>query len=69
MKIKMITTMSGPTLSANPGDELNVADDFGRDLVNGGYAINLNPKIIETAVLETPENTSISMRKGRKKHK
>jgi hypothetical protein len=38
MLVKMKTVARGAEFSADPGDERDVADDFGQALVDGGYA-------------------------------
>lgn len=38
MKIIMLTLMSGPDGTAQPGDVLDVLDEIGSGLVSGGYA-------------------------------
>ena len=38
MRIKMKTTLAGPNFTAKPGEEIEVPEEQGYDLINGRYA-------------------------------
>lgn len=63
MKIKMLTMMAGPDISAKRGEVIEVLDSVGSQLVAGGYALSLDKQIIETAEINLPENTALPMKK------
>jgi len=44
MKIKLNTILAGPNLSGQPGDIIDVAPKTGRELIAGGYAVDIEPK-------------------------
>lgn len=49
MRIKLRTTVAGPSGSGGAGQTVDFPDDFARSLVDGGYA-----EVIETADLPLP---------------
>jgi hypothetical protein len=55
MRIKMITLECGPGGNFAPGDERTVGDEKGRQLVAGRYAIDITPRLVETADIVPPE--------------
>ncbi|MBS1198153.1 MAG: hypothetical protein H6R18_1938 [Proteobacteria bacterium] len=57
MHIKHVTLYAGPEGSFQPGTEREVADQIGRALVAGNFAVEL--KRPETAALRAPE-TAVS---------
>lgn len=65
MLIKMITTLSGPEFSAQPGQEIEVDTVMADQLISGGFAVPVKSQKIETAVIAEPENTIIHQHKGR----
>ncbi len=74
MKIKMKSTMAGPSGNHHPGDEIEVDAVHGRDLVVGGHAVEIVAKRLEQAVLAGAPETAVmpqvvgqgAARKGRK---
>lgn len=68
MRVKMITRFAGENGTANPGDEIEVADKQADDLIAGGFATPVNKIVIETAVIKEPENAAIATKnpKGKK---
>lgn len=50
MKIKMLTSMSGPTMQRNRGDEIDVPDAEAKRLVEAGFAAPAIERKGETAV-------------------
>lgn len=61
MKIRANTLIAGPTVIIHPGQEAEVPDAFGQDLIQGGYAVRIGAVVIETAeakpAVETAEAT------------
>lgn len=49
MLVKMITTMSGPDISAQAGQEIKVSADRAGQLIAGGFAVPVKSTKIETA--------------------
>lgn len=43
MKVKMITCAKGPGVNWQPGQEVEVSDVEGKQLVDGRFAISLEP--------------------------
>lgn len=70
MLIKMITTMSGPDISAQAGQEIDMPSERADQLISGGFAVPVKsveievtrPVEIEKAVIETPGATKNSRR-------
>lgn len=60
MKIKMITLKCGPDGNSQPGEELDVDNKHGKDLVDGNYAIEIKRKRGETQQLPAPENAMLT---------
>jgi len=50
MKIKMLTSMTGPTVQRNRGDEIDVADAEATRLVEAGFAVPVRNEQRETTV-------------------
>jgi hypothetical protein len=48
MKIKMLTSMSGPTLQRNHGDEIEVPDAEAKRLIEAGFAAPVRSEQRET---------------------
>lgn len=67
MRIKMKTLAAGPNGVLSPGQEVEVAGDLARALIEGGYAEAVE-KIWETAAAEPPEQ-AVSPKKVRKRRK
>lgn len=67
MLVKMITTMAGANGAANPGDEINVSDKQANDLIAGGFAVPVKQIVIETAVIQEPENAATTTQKPKGK--
>ena len=57
MKIRMITTAAGPTMTLDAGKEYDVSKENGSDLCAGGHAIPV-PDTAETAARQAPENAA-----------
>lgn len=55
MRIKLRTPYASPTRSANPGDEIEVSEEEGRELIDGKYAVRVGQPI---------ETASFSPRRG-----
>lgn len=55
MLIKYKSTSCGPQGSFQPGDLREVDDAHGVDLVVGGYAENVTPRVREQAIIVAPE--------------
>ena len=69
MLIKMISTISGPNVSASAGQTINVDKAFGDKLIAGGYAAPVADTAIETAVLSAPETAIVVTKKTNNKRK
>lgn len=55
MKVRMITTAAGPD-GVYPADSVqDLGGPFARALVDGGYALPLEPMPMESEMLEPPE--------------
>jgi len=67
MLVKMITRFAGENGTANPGDEIEVADKQADDLIAGGFAVPVKQVNIETAVIKEPENAAITTQKPKGK--
>jgi hypothetical protein len=67
MRVKMITRFAGENGTANPGDEIEVADKQADDLIAGGFATPVKQIVIETAVIKEPENAAITTQKPKGK--
>lgn len=65
MLVKMLTTLSGPKFSAQPGQEIEVDAVMADQLISGGFAIPVKSIKIETAVIAEPENTMMPQHKKR----
>lgn len=46
MRVKLHNRMAGPKGCFAPGDEIDVADDFGRELILNGQATDLARKVL-----------------------
>lgn len=53
MKIKMITLAAGPNGNLEPGQEVDVPVEFAQQLIEGGYAVE-----IEEAISDQPSAIS-----------
>ena len=65
MKIKLITLLSGPAGTHQPGVELDtdsgdISKKEARELVGGGYAVELKSGRGETARMKAPENAMLT---------
>lgn len=49
MRIKHLTLMSGPAGNFPIGHERDIEDKQGRELIDGGYAVEIKPRMPETA--------------------
>ena len=58
MLVKMLTLEAGPNGTFNPGDERPVSDDLGHQMVAAGYAVEIKPESLPTAVIETQETVA-----------
>lgn len=58
MKVKMKTTGAGPLWIASPGQEIDVPDETGIDLIQGGFAFAVGGAF-ETATAGPRENASM----------
>lgn len=67
MRVKMISRFAGENGTANPGDEIEVTDQQGNDLIAGGFATIVKQIEIETAVIREPENAAITTQKPKGK--
>lgn len=64
MKIKLRTVYASPTLTASPGDVIELSADEARGLLSGGFAEAVKAEV-ETADAPPPENAAT--RTGRPK--
>jgi hypothetical protein len=53
MKIKMLTSMSGPDVQRNAGDEIDVAADEAGRLIEAGFAAPIRSEPRETTTRQT----------------
>lgn len=68
MRVRMLSTLASPKLSANPGQEIDVSESDADRLISGGFAVPVKSVGRETAVPELPENTAIlDTKKGKGK--
>lgn len=59
MLVRFVTLARGPDLVANPGDEREVSDEVGAQLVAGGYATEIGvPPVVESAVAPAGETAT-----------
>lgn len=58
MKVKMTTLECGPAGTFHPGDEREVSDEVGRQLVAGNHAVDVSPRQRETAAF-VPSETAV----------
>ncbi len=68
MRVKMITTMAGPEVSALAGHEVELDNETATSLIKGGYAQPLKASI-ETAAGEPPETAAARPAKSRRARK
>ena len=68
-KIKMLTTMAGANISAQPGQEIELPDDQADQLIAGGFAVLIKSDAIETAIIPEPENAMMHKNINQKKHR
>lgn len=54
MKIKMLTSMTGPTVQRNRGDEIDVADKEAVRLIEAGFAEPVRAAAREKATNKAP---------------
>ena len=68
MLVKMLTTLSGPDLLAQPGQQIDVDKSIADQLISGGFAVPVSTVSIETAELPVIEKAVIqhAKAKGRK---
>lgn len=59
MRIKMLSLQCGPEGNFNVGDEREVVDIVGSQLIAGGYAIDITPRIVEQAVIIPDESAVV----------
>lgn len=66
MKVRVLTTLRGPELCANPGSVLEVGDELGQELVAAGavQAIGPDGDPVEAAT-EAPTETATQPRPSR----
>jgi len=57
MKIKALTRMAGPGLSAAPGEEIEVSEAQGAALIAGGYAVEVRTAPPPQAAVREPAET------------
>jgi hypothetical protein len=75
MKIKMRTTAAGPNVSFSEGKEYDVSGVYAQQLINGGYAVAVEPEEVEeapeTATAPEPETAmkTAPKRRGPRKKK
>ena len=72
MRVRMITTMAGPSGNAGPGEIIDVARDFAYALIESGAAEQVDdgpaaPAAPETTALDTPETAVMPAAKIRKR--
>lgn len=64
MQVKLNTIYASPQVTAQPGSTIDVSDEEGKSLVDGGYGIEVKEESSapaaapETAAVEAPENAS-----------
>lgn len=51
MRVKMLTVECGPAGNFHAGDEREVSDEHGRQLLAGGHAVQIVPRRPEAAVV------------------
>ena len=66
MRVRMITTMAGPDVSALAGQEVELDNETAVPLIKGGYAQPVKAPI-ETAAIEQPEKAARPGRSRRAK--
>lgn len=59
MKIKMLTSMSGPTVQRRPGDEIEVSAGEARRLIESGFAEPVRSEPREKAVSREPHEKAV----------
>jgi hypothetical protein len=74
MRVKMLTVECGPAGNFYPGDERDVSDEQGRQLVAGKHAVDVTPRLVakapeaaaETAAVAPQETAAMPAPKRRK---
>lgn len=66
MHIKHLTLMSGPAGSFPVGHEREVSEKEGKDLIAGGYAIEIKPRVVETATARPGETATTAEQEAAK---
>lgn len=54
MRVRLLTTMAGPSGNHFAGSVVDLAEDQARDLIAGGYAV----EIVQETAAETPQETA-----------
>ena len=68
MRVRMLSTLASPKLSANPGQEIEVSETDADRLISGGFAVPVKSVVRETMILAKPENTAVlEIKKGRRR--
>ncbi len=65
MRIRMLTTIAGPTLAASAGQEIEVDVETATALLDGGFAEALKAEAETAAVEAAPEKTTAPAPKRR----
>ena len=68
MRIKLLTHLAGPDLTATAGQEIEVDDATATALLDGGFATAVKVEA-EAATLAAPEDTTATKRSGRRRAK
>ncbi len=68
MRVRMITTMAGPEVSALAGQEVELDNETAVPLIKGGYAQPVKAAI-ETAAIKQPEKAAARPGRSRRAKK
>ena len=59
MRVRMLSRAAGPHWSASAGDEVDLPLKEAAGLVSGGYAIALDPPVVETAAIDPAREKAV----------
>lgn len=62
MRVQMRQTMAGPQGVTLAGQQVDVPDPLGRQLIAGGYAVAVGPAPAETATAEPAQEATVDPR-------
>ena len=66
MRIKMLTTVAGPTFTASAGQVIDVDGETATELLDGGHAEAVKAEV-ETATTAAPEEATAPKRRSTRK--